>query len=288
EVANGRGVSHDEFSAAHVRFQHVRHVREILARERHFAGQPLVLRIKRCMAGDAPERLLELGRREKEPLDHLRALLRIDRNQPLVAVLLRQIENNRDGFRENHVTVDEHGKLSSRIDFEECGAAMLAGEQVDGNGLEVDAQFLQRPADADRAGRSKLIELHGVPQLVTQRKMPSRLRSAVTSSSARWSRVLPSSISPASITSGGANTKRSPTTRSSSPWRLAAASTRAPTLSAASKGMRLSPSRISSMPRMRPTPCTSPTSGCALSRPSAACNTAPRRLARPTMSISAY
>src|SRR5215472_15620668 len=119
------------------------------------------------MAGDAPERLLQLGRREKEPSDHLRALLRIYRDQPLVAVLLGQIENDRDGFRENHVTVDEHGKLSGRIDFEECGTAVLAGEHVDGNGLEVDAQFLQRPPYADRAGRSKLVEFHCVPQLLT-------------------------------------------------------------------------------------------------------------------------
>ena len=69
----------------------------------------------------------------------MRSLLRIYRHQPLVAVLLRQIENNRDGFRENHVPVDEHGKLSGRINFKECGAMVLAGEQVDGNGLEVDA-----------------------------------------------------------------------------------------------------------------------------------------------------
>src|SRR5215469_10464311 len=119
------------------------------------------------MAGDTPERLFQLGRREKEPSDHLRSLLRIYRDQPLVAVLLRQIENNRDGFRENHVTVDEHGKLSGRIDLKECGTAMLAGEQVDGNGLEVDVQFLQRPTHADRASRSKLVELHCVLQLVT-------------------------------------------------------------------------------------------------------------------------
>src|SRR5215471_5639911 len=122
------------------------------------------------MAGNAPQRLLELGRREKEPSDHLSPLLRIYRDQPLVAVLLGQIENNRDGFRENHVTVDEHGKLSGWIDLKECGTVVLAGGQVDGNGLEVDAQFLQRPPHADRASRSKLVELHCILQLVTQHK----------------------------------------------------------------------------------------------------------------------
>jgi hypothetical protein len=44
-------------------------------------------------------------------------LLQVQRDQPFVAVLLGQIENDRDGFRENHVAVDEDGQLSGRIDF---------------------------------------------------------------------------------------------------------------------------------------------------------------------------
>ncbi len=103
------------------------------------------------MAGNPPERLLKLGRREKEPADHLSSLLRIYRDQPLVAVLLGQIENDRDGFRENHLTVDEHRKLSGRIDFKECGTGVLAGEQIDGNGLEVDVQI---PAASTARGSS--------------------------------------------------------------------------------------------------------------------------------------
>src|SRR6266545_4757260 len=67
---------------------------------------------------------------------------------------------------EHHVTVDEDRKLSGRIDFEECGTAVLAGEHVDGNGLEVDGQFLKRPPYADRAGRSEFIELHGFPRSI--------------------------------------------------------------------------------------------------------------------------
>ena len=50
-----------------------------------------------------------------------------------------------------------------------------------------------------------------------QAKTPSPLRSFATSSSARSSRSPISSISEASITSGGANTSRSPTTRRMSP-----------------------------------------------------------------------
>ena len=65
-----------------------------------------------------------------------------------------------------HVTVDEDGKLSGRIDFEERGTAVLAGEHVDGNGLEVDGQFLKRPPDPDRAGRSEFIELHDFPRSI--------------------------------------------------------------------------------------------------------------------------
>src|SRR5262249_43573936 len=51
EVPNGRAVSHDEFSTAHVLFQHLRHGHKIVAGKRQFAGQPLVLRIKAMYGG---------------------------------------------------------------------------------------------------------------------------------------------------------------------------------------------------------------------------------------------
>jgi hypothetical protein len=112
-------------------------------------------------------------------------------------------------------------------------------------------------------------------------KWPSLLRSPATPSSARCSRRPISWISWASITSGGANTSRSPTTRRISPRRAAAASTLPPTLSALSNAIRFSPSRISSMPRINPMPRTSPTNGCDCNRPSVDCRTGPRRLVRP-------
>jgi|RhiMetdeSRZDD1v2_1073273.scaffolds.fasta_scaffold245557_5 hypothetical protein len=80
-------------------------------------------------------------------------MLQVCRDQPLIAVFLGQIENNCDGFREHHVTVDEDRKLSGRINFEECGTAVLGGEHVDGNGLEVDGQFLKRPPYANPSER---------------------------------------------------------------------------------------------------------------------------------------
>src|SRR5215468_9975412 len=158
------------------------------------------------------------------------------------------------------------------------GALVLAALPAVGGGIVRDLLLQREPLGIVQNPEALLTVFGTVLAGMVVIKTVPRIRAGLSPTS---------SISAASITSGGANTSRSPTTRMSSPCRFAAASTRAPTPSVASKGMRLSPSRINSMPRIRPTPCTSPTSGCALSRPSAACSTAPRRLARPTMSISA-
>ena len=141
----------------HVPLEHGRHGLEFLACEEHIAGQALMLRIDERVTSNAPQRLLELGRREKEPAVDLGSLLEVGRDQASFGELLGQIE--RDGHRlgEHHVAVDERGEFAGRIDLEEFGAAVLAGGQIHGDRLEVDAQLLERPANPDRSGRAEFV-----------------------------------------------------------------------------------------------------------------------------------
>src|SRR5213076_2399412 len=51
-------------------------------------------------------------------------------------------------------------ELTGRIDLQELGATVLAGHEVYGDRLEFDAQLLKRPACADRAGGTELVQSH--------------------------------------------------------------------------------------------------------------------------------
>jgi hypothetical protein len=53
------------------------------------------------------------------------------------------------------------GARGRRVEPEKLGAPMVAGDQVDCDCLELDAEFLHSPACADRARRCEFIELHG-------------------------------------------------------------------------------------------------------------------------------
>lgn len=76
-------------------------------------------------------------------------------------VLLREIEHDRDGFREDEVVVDEDRQLAGGVQREELGAAMLELGDVDVDELELDLELAQHPEDAQRAGRGIRVELHG-------------------------------------------------------------------------------------------------------------------------------
>lgn len=78
-------------------------------------------------------------------------------NQALVGILVGQIEHDGHRLGEHQVAVDEHGNLPRRIDLEELGAAVLAGQEVDADGLEIHAKFLERPPHSDRSGRAELV-----------------------------------------------------------------------------------------------------------------------------------
>jgi hypothetical protein len=79
--------------------------------------------------------------------------------QALMGIFFRQVEHDRYRLGEHQVAVDEHRDLPGGIDLQELGAAVLAGQRVDADGLEIPAQFLERPTHADRSGRAELKDL---------------------------------------------------------------------------------------------------------------------------------
>src|SRR5262249_23732136 len=56
----------------------------------------------------------------------------------------------------------QHRKLSGRVEREKRVLPLLTRDQIDGNSVERNAKFLQRPAHPDRARRRELVEFHGV------------------------------------------------------------------------------------------------------------------------------
>jgi hypothetical protein len=72
------------------------------------------------------------------------------------SIFIRQVQDNRHGLREHHVAIHQCGDLAGGIDLEECRLPVFPREQVDGGGVEVDSQFLQRPAHTDGSSGGEL------------------------------------------------------------------------------------------------------------------------------------
>jgi len=85
------------------------------------------------------QRLLQFGRREQEPPVEFSSLPQAGRHQAFIGVFLSQVEDNRNGLREDQVAIHEHGEFAGRIDLEEFGLPVFAGDHIDDNGLELDA-----------------------------------------------------------------------------------------------------------------------------------------------------
>src|SRR6516225_228201 len=107
------------------------------------------------MTRNAPQWLLELGRREQEPSIHLGPLAQIRRNKASVDVFLRQVENDCNGLREDHLPVDKHGNPSSGVYLEERRAPVFASDQIYGDGLEIDPELLKGPTHPNGARRTE-------------------------------------------------------------------------------------------------------------------------------------
>ena len=65
KIRDAHAIARDELPPLHVFLQHGCHIFELAAGEDHVAGQALFFRIERRVARDAPQRLLQLRRREQ-------------------------------------------------------------------------------------------------------------------------------------------------------------------------------------------------------------------------------
>jgi hypothetical protein len=108
------------------------------------------------MTRDAPQWLLELGRREQEPAIYLSSLAEIRWKKTPVEVLLRQVEDDCNGLRKNQLPIDEHGNLSGGVYLKEGWALVFTCDQVDRNGVEIDPKLLKRPAHSNGSRRTEL------------------------------------------------------------------------------------------------------------------------------------
>src|SRR4029453_291807 len=172
KVGHRHVVADEELPAVHVLLQDRRHVEEVLTCDRYLRREPLLRRVERGVARDAPERLLQLGRGEQEPLVDLCPGSEPGGQEAFLRVLLREVEDDRDRFREDEVAIDEDGQLASGVHREKLGAPMLALRGIYVNELELNIQLAQRPEDADRTGRREPIELHGLATSFSPERRP--------------------------------------------------------------------------------------------------------------------
>src|SRR5262245_21054502 len=166
EIDDARVRADDELASFHVTRQDRRHLDELAARDRDVGGEALLLGIEIRVPRDAPERLLELGRGEEQPPKGLSSRCQRARQQTLLRVLLGQVHHGGHRFGEDDVAVHQHGDLGGRVQREELRLVMVASNEIHSGGFEGNAQLLQRPADADRAGRGKLVQSHCLPPLL--------------------------------------------------------------------------------------------------------------------------
>src|SRR6266571_3160951 len=160
EVRDGHVLTDQHRARLEVLLHDRGHVEEILAREGDLRGQPLLDRILVRVARDAPDRLLELRHREEQPAIHLRTGSQVGGEEPLLRILLREVQHDRDRFAQHEVVIDEDGDLASGIHGQELRPAVLALREVHLDVLEIEVQLPQHPQGTDGARRSKTVELH--------------------------------------------------------------------------------------------------------------------------------
>jgi len=122
-----------------------RHVEEVLARVGDLGGQPLLDRILVRVFRDAPNRLLELRRREEQPAIHLRTGSQVGGKETPFGILLREVQHDRDRFGQHEVVIDEGGELAGGIHGQKLRPAVLALRGVHLDVLEVEVQLAQHP-----------------------------------------------------------------------------------------------------------------------------------------------
>src|SRR5262245_62060574 len=83
---------------------------------------------------------------------------------PLLWILLREVQHDRDRFAQHEIVIDEDGDLAGGIQRQELRPAVLALREVHLDVLEIEVQLPQHPQGTDGARRSKTVELHWPPR----------------------------------------------------------------------------------------------------------------------------
>src|SRR6267143_965583 len=90
----------------------------------------------------------------------LRTGSQVGGEEPLLRILLREVQHDRDRFAQHEVVIDEDGDLAGGIHGQELRPSMLALRDVHLDVLEIEVQLPQHPQGTDSARRSKTVELH--------------------------------------------------------------------------------------------------------------------------------
>jgi hypothetical protein len=109
-----------------VLLEHGGHLFELAAGGLDLGGQTLRLGVDEGVLGDAPERLLELGRGEERPAVDLGPRPRVGRQQALLRILLGEVEHDRHRLGDHEIAVDQHRQLAGGVDRAKLGPHMLA------------------------------------------------------------------------------------------------------------------------------------------------------------------
>src|SRR3546814_270422 len=165
-ISDGHAVADDELTPIHVTVEYRRHRQKLLSGESNVLRQTLVFGIHKGVPGYPPQRLFEFGDRKQGPAVRLRPLRQVGGHESPGTILLCQIQDDRGGFCEYKVAVNQHRELSGGIEAQEVWVTVFTCPEVDGHKLEFRIQLLKSPKCAKRARRTQSIQFHhlGFPQ----------------------------------------------------------------------------------------------------------------------------
>lgn len=115
------------------------------------------------MAGDAPQRRLDLGHQEKDPTVHLGAFFHSAGDETRLWIFLGQVELYRGRFGDDLAAIDQHRNLGGGVEREEIRLKVLPLQEIDRDLFILQAEFVEHPDDAQHAGRRRSVEFHHVP-----------------------------------------------------------------------------------------------------------------------------
>ena len=143
-------------------FEHRDHAPRVALRQRNLGFRPFVRRIDEIVERDAPQRRLDLGHQEEQPVVHAAAIFGRRGDQPAageaLAIFVGEIELDRRRFADHRVAVDEHGQLGGGIEREKRGRQLLARAEIDRGNFVWQVQLVEQPHCAQGARRGSAVK----------------------------------------------------------------------------------------------------------------------------------